>query len=79
MTEELWVLVEDRAPNTPGKDRSGYITNLVEEDLRQAGLIPGNERAEINAAIDEIGEGQALEILRRASRRKGAQVRTIAA
>jgi hypothetical protein len=40
MTEETWALVEERAPNTPGRDRSGYIQNLVEEDLRGAGLLP---------------------------------------
>lgn len=45
MTEALWALVEERAPQTPGKDRSGYITNLVEEDLRAAGMIPFSEEA----------------------------------
>jgi hypothetical protein len=40
LTEEVWALIDERAPNTPGRDRSGYIANLVEEDLRGAGLMP---------------------------------------
>jgi len=35
MPERLWAEVETRAPHTPGGDRSGYIRNLVEADLRQ--------------------------------------------
>jgi hypothetical protein len=70
MPEETWALVEERAPTTPGRDRSGYIANLVDEDLRSAGLMPSDERAEILAVIEEVGIERALEILRRANRKQ---------
>lgn len=39
MPLETWDLVEKRAPETPFKDRSGYISNLVVEDLKAAGVL----------------------------------------
>jgi hypothetical protein len=48
LNEETWALIDERAPNTPGRDRSGYIANLVEEDLRGAGLLPlTNDEADV--------------------------------
>lgn len=40
LNEDIWALLDERAPNTPGRDRSGYIANLVDEDLRSAGMLP---------------------------------------
>lgn len=72
MPDQLWDIVEVHAPTTPGKDRSGYIRNLVEQDLAQSGKLPGTVHAEIIAAADEVGHDRALEILRKAGRRKAA-------
>lgn len=45
MPDWLWDLVEAHAPTTPGKDRSGYFRNLVEDNLRAVGKL-ANEGAQ---------------------------------
>lgn len=72
-------IVENAAAVSPQEKTGPYIVEAVRQRLQREGLLPVNERAEVLAAIEEIGVGPALEVLRRASRRKGAQVRTVAA
>lgn len=73
LPDTLWAKIETHAPTTPGRDRSGYIRNLVEADLKAAGALefPGDLRAELLAAADELGIETILAAIRREQRRKG--------
>lgn len=59
MPESVWNLVEAHAPTTPGRDRSGYIRNLVEDDLKKNGPLAADEaaRAELLALAEDPSIG----------------------
>lgn len=75
MPEALWGTVEDHAPTTPGRDRSGYIRNLVEDDLKKNGPLAAQEsaKAEVFATAEELGMDEAKVVLDRALQRKKAK------
>lgn len=77
-TEEEAKAIEIAAGASEEKRVSPYVLEAIRQRMSREGMLPGNPRAEINAAIDEMGVDSALDVLRRASRRKGAQVRTVA-
>jgi metal-responsive CopG/Arc/MetJ family transcriptional regulator len=70
----LWNQIEEYAPTTPGGDRSGYIRNLVSEDLQKNG--PESKicvaKEQIMAIADDIGFEAALQALQRAARKRAA-------
>jgi len=68
--DELATAAEKRATEDR-RSLSAHIAILVERDARASGALPGNPRAEILAAIDEVGDEAALTVLRRERRRKG--------
>lgn len=47
-----------------------WATEAIRQRLSREGMLPGNPRAEINAAIEEVGVDRALEVLKKAVRRK---------
>lgn len=79
VTEEEEKAVELAVAASEEKKMAPYVKEAVFRRMAREGMLPGNPRAEINAAIEEVGVEHALELLRKASRRKGAQVRTVAA
>lgn len=69
MPENIWDAIENHAPTTPGKDRSGYIRSLVESDLNRVGAL-STERIKLEAAVVEVGgPAAALKLLKRSRRR----------
>lgn len=66
LDEEIAQALEARA-SSEKRPMSNYIAILIEQDLRDAGLLPGSEqaRAELLALGEELGLEAALETLRR--------------
>jgi protoporphyrinogen oxidase len=79
MPKPVLAAMEMHLETLPTETRSSWLTGLVIKELAKEGMMPGNAKAEYIAAGEEMGFSRALEALRNASRRKGAQVRTVAA
>lgn len=69
-TDQEAEAVESAAAVSTEKKPSPYIAEAVRQRLAREGMLPGNPRAEINAAIEEVGVDRALEVLKKAVRRK---------
>jgi predicted hydrolase (HD superfamily) len=68
-SDEEATAVDAAAVVSPEKKPSPYIAEAVRQRLSREGMLPGNPRAEINAAIEEVGVDRALEALRKEKRR----------
>lgn len=64
--------VKAAASLSPQKQVGPYIVEAVRQRMARDGMMPGNPKAELLAAVEEIGVGPALEILRREQRAKTA-------
>jgi metal-responsive CopG/Arc/MetJ family transcriptional regulator len=71
LPEALWETIEAHAPTTPGRDRSGYIRNLVEDDLKRNGPLAAEAatKAELIGYAAQVGFEKALAAVKRIPRR----------
>lgn len=60
--------VKDAASVSAQKQVGPYIVEAVRQRMARDGMMPGNPKAELLAAVEEIGVEPALEILRRERR-----------
>lgn len=68
--EEEASSVRRAASASEQKQVGPYIVEAVRQRLARDGLMPANPKAELLAAVEEIGVVPALEILRREQRAK---------
>jgi hypothetical protein len=69
-TDDFSAIIEGVAATSPEKKVGPWITEACRQRLEREGLLPNNPRAEVLAAIEEIGVDRAIEVLRKAIRRK---------
>lgn len=75
MPKPVLVAMENYVATLPNETRSGWLTELAMQELGKQGLLPGSDRAELDAAVAEVGGlSEAVEVLRRSARRREAIV-----
>lgn len=72
VSEDFASAVENAAAVAEEKKVGPWLANAAKDRLEREGLMPGNPKAEILAAVEEIGVERALKILRQAGRKKAA-------
>lgn len=72
-SEEEAKVIELAAGASEEKRISPYVLEAIRQRLAREGMLPGNVRAELLAAVEEMGVDRALEVLRRSARRKNPE------
>jgi hypothetical protein len=68
VSEKFSAIVETAAKNSPEDKVGPWLAEAAKQRLEREGLMPGDPKAEILAAVSQIGTERALEVLREAAR-----------